>query len=175
MVWTTNLNAGTYFHLCVTRGFEGKPRRMSINNHKLENRRGTGGIEPFWPRKHRIKSIRPLHLHFRDLHAKLNCAFVFCHDDSSHRLTHRQSKGTHMSATRWCQRAHVFSVYNTRLHVLRWRWAVDCNSGEAAMLPSIGENKTTGLTGTSSGGSAAAVQEDTETKFCWSDFNLEFI
>lgn len=46
MVWTTNLNAGTY-HLCVTRGFEGKPRRMSINNHKLENRRGTGGIEPF--------------------------------------------------------------------------------------------------------------------------------
>lgn len=38
-----------------------------------------------------------------------------------------------------------------------------------------GENKNAGITGTSSGGGAAEVQEDMEAKFRWSDFNLEFI
>lgn len=61
------------------------------------------------------------------------------------------------------------------------RWAVDCDPGGEASLQHCflqGENnkkENAGLTGTISGGGAAAVQEDMEAKFCWSDFNLEFI
>lgn len=64
--------------------------------------------------------------------------------------------------------------------MLRLRWAVDWDPVEAELQRRFlwgkaKKKENAGLTGTISGGGAAAVQEDMEAKFCWSDFNLEFI
>lgn len=73
MVWITTLNASVYFHLSLTLGFWGKPRRMSINNHQLENQSEDGDED--LTANTQIKSRSPLHLHYRDTNKTVLLSF----------------------------------------------------------------------------------------------------